>query len=103
SAEDRAPAGVQRDAVAFGAKSLSAVEHGGPALKAKFYADDAIGAQVVGYIEVRRRVKRDRCGGQPIPASAADFLVVAVDRFRDAGMQHGSHVGLIHAQAEGAV
>ena len=48
-------------------------------------------------------MKHDRCGCQPVPASTADFLVVAVDRFRDAGMQHGSHVGLVHAEAEGAV
>ena len=47
-------------------------------------------------------MKHDRRGCQPVPASAAHLLVVAVDRFRDAGVQDGPHVGLVDAEAEGA-
>src|SRR6266568_7858940 len=46
-------------------------------------------------------MQHDRRGGETIPAPAAHFLVIAVDGFRDASMQHGPNVGLIDTEAEG--
>ena len=37
-----------------------------------------------------------------VAAPAPDFLVEAVDRGRDAGMEHRADVALVHAQPEGA-
>ena len=51
--------------------------------------------------DVVRTVERQRVGGRPVAAGAADLLVVALDRLRQVGVRDESDVGLVHAHAEG--
>ena len=50
--------------------------------------------------DVAHAVKRQRVGGQPVAAGAADLLVVAFDIGRHVGVQHEAHVGLVDPHAE---
>ena len=50
--------------------------------------------------DVAHAVERQRIGGQPVAAGAADLLVIALDIGRHVGVQHEAHVGLVDAHAE---
>ena len=50
--------------------------------------------------DVAHAVERQRIGGQPVAAGAADFLIIAFDAGRHVGMEHEADIGLVDPHAE---
>ena len=50
--------------------------------------------------EVAAAVQQDALGLQPVAAGPARFLLIMLDRFRHAGMQHEADVRAVDAHAE---
>ena len=50
---------------------------------------------------VAARIEQHAIGRQPVAAGAAGFLIVALDVFRQVGVDHAAHVRFVDAHAEG--